>query len=200
MCNASVYAVITRNAQTGETLQLNSETLGHPFFYRSEDEPGCVSCIKHGARVSVSGLPDVDCRRLGVPISGQFEGTFMEDPHDACDQIWLGGDAYVSLNDLSDGNTRDTIRVKYIRMSTCWELESFQVAYDDKFKYHPRMHLPTYGNDQSPLLTEDGWGYPPESTSVGEPTVVLGADDPQQFPVPEPVDRQSQLEGDLVDA
>ena len=170
MCNASQHAAITRDAQAGEVLSLNSDTPGHPHFYRPGDEAACVSCVKHGARVSVAGLPDVDCRRLGIPISGEFEGTFMQDPHDVSDQIWLGGDAYVSLNDLTDGNISDTIRVTYVRMSTCFELGSFQDAYNDKFKHHPLMYLLTLGNDQPPALTEDDWGYPQEPVSTNEPS------------------------------
>jgi hypothetical protein len=55
-------------------------------------------------------------------------------------------------------------------MSTCFELESFQDAYNDKFKHHPLMSLLTLGNDRSPALTEDDWVYPQEPVSTNEPS------------------------------
>jgi len=99
MCTASTQATKTRDAtHTDDDLKLVTDLCGQPYFHRSRDDIELVTCIKHGARVTISGLSEKVCKQLNLPEA--FSGTFAQDDNDKADAIWLEDGRFVSLIEL----------------------------------------------------------------------------------------------------
>ena len=99
MCTASTQATKTRDAtHTDDDLKLVTDLCGQPYFHRSRDDIELVTCIKHGARVTISGLSEKICKQLN--LSEQFSGTFAQNDNDKADAIWLEDGRFVSLIEL----------------------------------------------------------------------------------------------------
>jgi len=100
MCTASTQATKTRDAtHTDEDdLKLVTDLFGQPYFHRTRDDIELVTCIKHGARVTISGLSEKICKQLN--LSEQFSGTFAQDKSGKADAVLREDGKFVSLNEL----------------------------------------------------------------------------------------------------
>jgi hypothetical protein len=124
MCTASIKAEDTRGATAADELRLLTDQAGQPFFHRVGDDPDLVSCVTTGQRVVVSGLSAQLCQKLG--ITPTIEGVFAQDPRDMADAVWLGGQRFVALCELTMHGDEPTVQL--VQTLNCAVLEPFQVA------------------------------------------------------------------------
>jgi len=124
MCTASIKAKDTRDAMAADELRLRTDQAGQPFFHRVGDDADLVSCITTGQRVVVSGLPAQLCQKLG--ITPTIEGVFAQDTGDIADAVWLGGQRFVALCELTMHGDEPTVQL--VQTLNCALLEPFQVA------------------------------------------------------------------------
>jgi len=143
MCTASIKADDTRSATAADELRLRTDQAGQPFFHRVGDDADLVSCITTGQRVAVSGLSAQLCQDLG--ITSTIEGVFVQDPQDTADAVWLGGQRFVALCELTMHGDEPTVQL--VQTLNCAVLEPFQVACK-KYFARPRAAVAL------------AWGYP----------------------------------------
>ena len=148
MCTASIKADDTRSATAADELRLRTDQAGQPFFHRVGDDADLVSCITTGQRVAVSGLSAQLCQDLG--ITSTIEGVFVQDPQDTADAVWLGGQRFVALCELTMHGDEPTVQL--VQTLNCAVLEPFQVACKEYFA-RPRAAVAL------------AWGYPFEQTT-----------------------------------
>jgi len=103
MCQASINAEETYDAQEGDVVRLRKDISGQPFFHTEGDAADVVTCIQTGGMVIVNGLSPELAYQLGV--EHEVEGIFAQDPSDRADVIWLGADRFVTLYELVEDGT-----------------------------------------------------------------------------------------------
>lgn len=164
MCDASIYAVETRNVEIGETVGLKKTDEGQPFFHRAGDDWGLVSCIRHASRVTVTDLPQWMADDLAVDTS--FSGVFVQDPRGtADDRIIAENGEVISLHLLfaAGGNTT-TVEVTFVGLLDGDELVEINDQCVDIFDIE-------YEQMQALLVGSD-WGYPFADQAVTVSTIV----------------------------
>ena len=124
MCTASIKAGDTRSATAADELRLLTDQAGQPFFHRVGDDVDLVSCITNGERVVISGLSAQTCQKLG--ITSTVKGVFVQDTWDTADAVWLGGQRFVALCELTMHGDEPTVQL--MQMPNCAEFEPFQAA------------------------------------------------------------------------
>ena len=134
MCTASIRATETRDATHDDDLRLVTDHSGQPYFHRKGDKVELVTCIKHGDRVTLSGVSPTVREELKLPET--LCATFAQDPADHFDAIWLEDGRFVSLPELvMEGDVPD---VKLVQTLNCALSATFQAACKAYFS-HPRM-------------------------------------------------------------
>lgn len=193
MCTASKKAVKTKHAKLGDTVRILPDDYGHPFFHTEGDSADEVTCIEDGSHIVVLGVSLATVRMHDLET--EFEGVFAQDPKDLSDAIWLGGNKFISIDELLD--ERNPPSVYYAADLKLTERSAFKLACD-RFFNGRRAHL----------FVAD-WGYPSEPEVFPDSTLVLdrlpaafdGAGEVIEIQQPDsPKVHESQVEQHLEDA
>jgi len=155
MCQASINAEETYDAQEGDVVRIRKDSTGQPFFHTEDDADDVVTCIQTGGIVIVNGLSPELAHHLGV--ENEIEGIFAQDPSDRSDAIWLGADRFVSLYELVEDG--DVPSLYYAGDVSGGRKEVFLEACTAHFEDVNQF--------------DEGWGYPFEESG---PTELNAAD------------------------
>jgi|AntRauTorcE11897_2_1112592.scaffolds.fasta_scaffold18351_2 hypothetical protein len=150
MCNASIDAKHTRDANPGDTVRLTKNFNCIPFFHSDGDPEELVTCLQNGSEVEVTDVPLQTARELETET--EFMGVFAQDRHDEDDAILLLDGRFISLCELSQ---RGAPSLYFSGMLSEPEMQAFEAACEEYFD-EPRMSVAT------------DWGCPPEPVSGNE--------------------------------